>query len=665
MSYKLGGGFGIVLLLTLVIGIIGYGAMHTVETGSSTALEMSQATIEGLEAVEAIQLYIRTENPDYAAQAQESLQRSRDLVQRLVNEEGQGALRSSLQQAQEELASVTRGFKQYQDLVQQRTSRFDALGDAALELRREAESVSDYLLPTIQSMLVQATSTAEVERLTEVLHHEAQLVENIYRVRFNVERFDSRQRDQYLQSAQTILEDDVLGGFDYLLSWAQANDINSQLLAQMEESRALVRDYQGQLQQWVAVMAELEEVYGVFRQNLQGSNEALDQAMAEVERHLNAEVTKAERIIVAGIVMAIIIGVALTLFITRMIVGPLRESLDFAADVARGNLDHTIALDQRDEVGQLASALNEMVYSLREMIGEVRQSADGVASASEQLSSSSTQMSAGMNSQAESVSQIASATLEMSQTVNETTRNLSDIQENTLEALEHSRKGGEVVQQSTREMNSIAQQVEQTSSFAHSLEEKASRVGEVIQVINDIADQTNLLALNAAIEAARAGDAGRGFAVVADEVRKLAERSSESTQEIINIVQSIQEGVGKVTHSMATVNEKARSGNELATQSDQAFREILQSMEELQQLIEQNVAAMEEMSTASDQVTGDIQSISAAAEETATASEEVGHASSDLARLAGDVREHLSFFRIGEEGSQSERLPQLEAAKGR
>ena len=115
MSYKLGGGFGIVLLLTLIIGIIGYTAMHTVQTGSATALEMNQATIEGLEAVEAIQLYIRTENPDYAAQAQESLQRSRELVQRLLNEEDQGALggrlhrRMTLNTALQSCATVAAG----------------------------------------------------------------------------------------------------------------------------------------------------------------------------------------------------------------------------------------------------------------------------------------------------------------------------------------------------------------------------------------------------------------------------------------------------------------------------------------------------------------------------------------------------------------------------
>lgn len=351
---------------------------------------------------------------------------------------------------------------------------------------------------------------------------------------------------------------------------------------------------------------------------------------------------------VSLLISAIVIGILIAGFITRKIVGPLNQAVGFATAVSEGNLTRTLPVRQRDEVGLLVLALNRMVESLRTTVGQIHETATGVASASEELSSASVQMSAGMSLQAERVSQIASASTEMAQTSSSIAGNMNTIQQSTVEALSLSREGGQKVKLSAKEMVSIAQQVDEASNYARSLEEKASRVQEVIRMIDDIAEQTNLLALNAAIEAARAGDAGRGFAVVADEVRKLAERSAQSTREINTIVVSMQEGVDQVVSSMDSVNHKAQNGNVLAQETNAAFAEIIGGMETLQELIIQNAASVEEMSVTADQITEDIQAIASASEQTASSSEEVSRASSDLATLASDVQQSVSFFQVTE-----------------
>lgn len=367
---------------------------------------------------------------------------------------------------------------------------------------------------------------------------------------------------------------------------------------------------------------------------------------ADSVRHSIGDVHQASLTIVIVALVALGLAIALGIFLTRNITRPILQGVAFAQRVAGGDLSQKLNIDQKDEIGRLVAALNAMVESLRHTVSDIQLSADGVASASEELGSSASQMSAGMDQQAERVALIASASLEMAQTSTEIARNMHTIQDNAASALEQSRKGGDVVQQSAIEMVAIAEQVVKASSSAGELKQKADKVQQVIEVINGIADQTNLLALNAAIEAARAGEAGRGFAVVADEVRKLAERSGSSAHEISEIIKSIQEGVTHVVRAMELVTSKAQTGEALSKETDKAFMIILAGMEGLQDLITQNAAGVEEMSATADQITEDIQTISSTAEETASAANEVAHAAEGLAQLATNVQQSVSGFRL-------------------
>ena len=130
-------------------------------------------------------------------------------------------------------------------------------------------------------------------------------------------------------------------------------------------------------------------------------------------------------------------------------------------------------------------------------------------------------------------------------------------------------------------MQSIAESVSQSDEVIQLLNNKSKQIGDILEVIQNIADQTNLLALNAAIEAARAGEHGRGFAIVADEVRKLAEKSSVSSSEISKLICEIQDDMSKTVKSMGHVNEEVQSGLVIANETKQNFTEILQSTNEI------------------------------------------------------------------------------------
>ncbi|CAK4850466.1 unnamed protein product [Aphanomyces euteiches] len=193
-------------------------------------------------------------------------------------------------------------------------------------------------------------------------------------------------------------------------------------------------------------------------------------------------------------------------------------------------------------------------------------------------------------------------------------------------------EGGIIVRSSIDGMDLVSKQMER-------LEEDSNKIGEIIEVIDDIADQTNLLALNAAIEAARAGDQGRGFAVVADEVRKLAERSSEATKQITLIIKGIQAN----THqSVKIVGEGAIS----TRKTGEAFEHIISMVSDTADKVAEIAAASQEQSAQSSEVLVSIESISAVTEESAASSEETAGTAQSLAELAENLNQAVAIFQI-------------------
>src|SRR5450759_1398810 len=178
--------------------------------------------------------------------------------------------------------------------------------------------------------------------------------------------------------------------------------------------------------------------------------------------------------------------------------------------------------------------------------------------------------------------------------------------ESSRQADEAVTQGEAVIREAVTVMGDIAGRVKDSAVIIGSLGKRSDDIGEIIELINDIADQTNLLALNAAIEAARAGEHGRGFAVVADEVRKLAERTSASTTEISDMIKTITDGVQKTVESMDEAKDKVGTGVEFSSQASTALERIIESIDHLHGGVHQIATAIEEMSATTDEMTKEI-----------------------------------------------------------
>ncbi|SMD39323.1 methyl-accepting chemotaxis protein [Bacillus sp. JKS001846] len=372
--------------------------------------------------------------------------------------------------------------------------------------------------------------------------------------------------------------------------------------------------------------------------------------------------------------ISLVVGGVLIYFVTLSITKPLKRLVITSKEISEGDLTQTIEIHSNDEIGQLAKGFNEMTNSLRTLIGRINTSAGHVAAASEELTASVRQaseateqittamdeISSGATTQTTSVENGAMLLFDVTEGIQHVANSSSSINIASAHTREKAEDGGKLVGRTVNQMQSIAESVSQSDAVIQLLNNKSKQIGDILEVIQNIADQTNLLALNAAIEAARAGEHGRGFAIVADEVRKLAEQSSISSSEISKLIGEIQDDMGKTVKSMNHVNEEVQSGLVIANETKQNFAEILQSTNEIVNQIKTMVETANGMSKGANEVSisvGQIamtaqnnaistQNVAASAEEQLASMEEIGSAAGTLSQMAEELQVLIERFKV-------------------
>ena len=408
------------------------------------------------------------------------------------------------------------------------------------------------------------------------------------------------------------------------------------------------------------------------RENFKKINESLSEAktaiskLAEDTQHLaHAAVegnlsVRAEALKHAGEFRGIIDGINNTL---DSLLAPVREGVDTLEKMAAGNLTVRIQSEYKGDHQLIKNSINTVAGSLNKALLDVSEAVSATASASNQISSSTEEMAAGASSQTQQTAEVASGVEEMTKTILENTKNATHAADAAKEAGDKAKEGGRVVSETIAGMNKISDVVKKSAETVQALGRSSDQIGEIVQVINDIADQTNLLALNAAIEAARAGEQGRGFAVVADEVRKLAERTTKATKEIATMIKQIQRDTGNAVESMEEGTKEVEHGKTLTNKAGVSLTEIVTASQKVLDIIAQVAAASEQQSTTAEEISRNIEAISSVSQESASGTQQIAKAAEDLTRLTLNLENLVGQFQLDEGGSHKHLSGSIESKK--
>ena len=414
-------------------------------------------------------------------------------------------------------------------------------------------------------------------------------------------------------SATDVYQVQLRDAADTPIELVEAQDLGERL-SSFEESTIDEDELFDEYQEQLAAEYEADDWASAFDISADASRDSLvalteyTDAISDNADDIAAEQVNFSRIaLIAMIVVAAIVGIGLGILIPRSITVPMMKSVQLAELVARGNLTSSINLDQKDEIGQLASALHAMVQQLSSTVRDITSSAEAVSDGSAQMNASAKQISRGASEQAVSAEQVSSTMEEMQANIRQSSENSTQTEKIALQAASDAEESGKITLEAVTAMKNISSK---------------------ITIIEEISRNTNLLALNAAIEAARAGEHGKGFAVVASEVRKLAERS--------------QVAAGEITDLSSQTIERAEKAGEMISKLVPDIKRTAELVQEITSSSKEQNDGIEQINTAIIELDGVIQRNAASAEEMASSS-------SILSQEASQLNKLMTFFTIEKE----------------
>ena len=321
--------------------------------------------------------------------------------------------------------------------------------------------------------------------------------------------------------------------------------------------------------------------------------------------------------------------------------------LDEMGALADGDLTAHATVTE-DITGAIADSINYTIDALRSLVTQINDTTVQVSSAAHETQATAMHLAEASDQQAAQITTASSAVNQMAASIEEVSSNANDLANEASTSVEIANKGSMVVQDAISGMDTIREQIQETSKRIKRLGESSQEIGDIVEIINDISEQTNILALNAAIQAAMAGDAGRGFAVVADEVQRLAERSGNATKQIEALVKTIQADTNEAVISMERSTSEVVQGARLAQNAGGALEEIEHVSSSLAKLIQAISDTTRQQSIAAVSISDSMNVVQEITTQTSAGTNETAASIGNLAELANELRQSVAGFTLPE-----------------
>ncbi|MDH1510964.1 methyl-accepting chemotaxis protein [Pseudomonas mosselii] len=633
MARKLGLGFALVLLLTLVVAAIGVYALGNVGQRFEGLRQMAQFNTDLLKLRQHEQAFALRSDVKEADALRTGLQ---GLVER-------ARAVPALSWAEADLNAYGQAFDQFVQAVQAKELALDmaswSVSSVANNLDVLQAGLADdgtYTLKQSQGQqggefLEQAGQVAQVSRLMLQAMDEA-------RVRLE----QSRKGGEAVAEGRIAQTVEAAGLVEQLKS--AVTDAGYQSV--LGEVAGHIASFSEKLNEYTDLLGQERGIKDQLQARAEQVTTRVDQAYAAQEQAMQAELARNTVAIAAATALALLVGVLAAWLITRAVVAPLKRVISRARRIAAGELGIEAEPPRADEVGQLLQAMQQMAEGLSGIVSGLQQGIDQLAGSAQALSAVTEQTNREVGSQKDETEQVATAMQQMTATVHDVARNAEQAAQAAQDADDKVESGQQVVRQSMLRIEQLAVAAETASSGIDSLSAEIHTIGDVLEVIKSVAEQTNLLALNAAIEAARAGEQGRGFAVVADEVRALARRTQQSTEEIERLVASLRGNAQQSVTQIRGSTELVRLAVADTLQTESALGSIAAAVSLIQQMNQQIAAAAEQQSSVAEEISRSVTQIRGSADQAALAMQDNARSSVELAQLGSDLKGMVGHFRL-------------------
>ena len=374
----------------------------------------------------------------------------------------------------------------------------------------------------------------------------------------------------------------------------------------------------------------------------------IDDVVADTQNIIDAKMAQTMMVIagVGGILLIFFIFVAL--YMAGKVTQPLRDTAEALIDISQGEGDLTRRLKvvSNDEVGQVSQGFNDFADKIQHLVIDLKEGIADLSNSTSQMSTVVTKTHSDVQKQRHETAQAAAAVHEMAAAVQEVAGNAVGAASAAQEADSETLSGQKIVEDTIVAIKALSDDVNKASDVIGQLDVDADKIGNVVNVIKEIAGQTNLLALNAAIEAARAGEFGRGFSVVADEVRTLANRTQQSTQEIQSMIERLQAGAREAVGVMDTSKAQSVATVERAAEASGSLTVITGSVSTITEMNTQIASAAEEQTAVADEISKNVQQVADIAEHSASNADALSDTTKEMSALEQRLLRIVNQFKV-------------------